>query len=193
MEALSTKRVRLRELVGSDADNLMRIFSDEAAMTFAPMAVTRERSVAVSAIEWHQENYRRLGYSAWAMVGCEGEFLGLAGLLPHEIGTELFYSLVRAHWGLGYATEVAAACRDFAFQKLGISRLISIIHPDHSKANAVARKVGMSEVGMITYWDRPNRLFEVQRRPNQSPEPTVMSVTPRADARVAPATTVAHL
>jgi hypothetical protein len=29
--------------------------------------------------------------------------------------------------------------------------------------------------------------------PNQSPEPTVMSVTPRADARVAPATTVAHL
>src|ERR1043165_1001439 len=25
-------------------------------------------------------------------------------------------------------------------------------------------------------------------RPNQSPEPTVMSVTPRADARVAPAT-----
>jgi GNAT superfamily N-acetyltransferase len=33
----------------------------------------------------------------------------------------------------------------------------------------------------------------VAKRPNQSPEPTVMSVTPRADARVAPATTVAHL
>jgi hypothetical protein len=31
------------------------------------------------------------------------------------------------------------------------------------------------------------------KRPNQSPEPTVMSVTPRAGARVAPATTVAHL
>jgi hypothetical protein len=31
------------------------------------------------------------------------------------------------------------------------------------------------------------------KRPNQSPEPTVMSVTPRADARVAPSTTVAHL
>jgi hypothetical protein len=30
-------------------------------------------------------------------------------------------------------------------------------------------------------------------RANQSPEPTVMSVTPRAGARVAPATTVAHL
>jgi hypothetical protein len=28
---------------------------------------------------------------------------------------------------------------------------------------------------------------------NQSPEPTVMSVTPAADAPVVPATTVAHL
>jgi hypothetical protein len=32
-----------------------------------------------------------------------------------------------------------------------------------------------------------------EKRPNQSPEPMVMSVTPRADARVAPATTMAHL
>jgi hypothetical protein len=31
------------------------------------------------------------------------------------------------------------------------------------------------------------------KRPNQSPEPTVMLVTPRADARVAPSTTVARL
>jgi hypothetical protein len=37
------------------------------------------------------------------------------------------------------------------------------------------------------------RLDEVAKGPNQSPEPTVMSVTPRAGARVAPATTVAHL
>jgi hypothetical protein len=35
--------------------------------------------------------------------------------------------------------------------------------------------------------------MKLQKRANQSPEPTAMSVTPRADARVAPATTVAHL
>jgi hypothetical protein len=33
----------------------------------------------------------------------------------------------------------------------------------------------------------------IRKSPNQSPEPTVMLVTPRADARVAPSTTVAHL
>ena len=32
-----------------------------------------------------------------------------------------------------------------------------------------------------------------QLRPNQAPEPTRTAVTPRADARVAPAAVVAHL
>jgi hypothetical protein len=41
--------------------------------------------------------------------------------------------------------------------------------------------------------ERPIILRSATRRPNQSPEPTALSVTPRADARVAPASTVAHL
>jgi hypothetical protein len=40
---------------------------------------------------------------------------------------------------------------------------------------------------------RKDLLMSFPKWPNQSPEPTVMSVTPRADARVAPALTVAHL
>lgn len=52
------------------------------------------------------------------------------------------------------------------------------------------------------YWDAVdefltayNRLVlaEVTRQPNNAPEPTTTAVTPRADARVAPAAVVAHL
>jgi hypothetical protein len=43
------------------------------------------------------------------------------------------------------------------------------------------------------FWGRWVTVVKEFKRPNQSPEPTVMSVTPRADARVAPATPVAHL
>jgi hypothetical protein len=35
--------------------------------------------------------------------------------------------------------------------------------------------------------------MEDTKRPNQSPEPTALLVTPRADARVAPSNAVAHL
>jgi hypothetical protein len=51
---------------------------------------------------------------------------------------------------------------------------------------------------LLCWWKGENHSGEEMRlpskeRPNQSPEPMVMSVTPRADARVAPATTMAHL
>ena len=162
MRILSTKRTQLREFVPADADSLMAIFGDVAAMQFAPMEVTQDRSVAASAIEWHIENYRRFGYGAWAVIGRGEAFVGLAGLLPHDVGTELFFSIVPAFWGRGFATEVASGCRDYAFGRLGIQRLISIIHPDHPRAVAVARKIGMTEAGMITFWNRENRLFELK-------------------------------
>ena len=41
-------------------------------------------------------------------------------------------------------------------------------------------------------WFSPERFLSV-KKPNQAPEPTRMLVTPRADARVAPSTRVAHL
>jgi hypothetical protein len=48
---------------------------------------------------------------------------------------------------------------------------------------------------VLTYSEDPEfpTNLRLKKRPNQSPEPTAMSVTPRACARVAPAIAVAHL
>lgn len=162
-QVLETQRTILREFVPDDADDLMRIFSDASAMEFAPMGVTHDRAVAERAIEWHLGNYRKAGYSAWAAIGkTDGKFVGLAGILPHEIGTELFCSLVPEFWGCGLGTELALACRDYAFQVLKIERLISLMHPDNTRAAAVARKVGMIETGTVERWGRRNRFFELK-------------------------------
>ena len=45
--------------------------------------------------------------------------------------------------GRGYATEAAAACRDYARTALGASRLIAIIHPDNRPSQRVAEKIGL--------------------------------------------------
>jgi RimJ/RimL family protein N-acetyltransferase len=156
----------------------MQILGDTDAMKYSPMPLARDRSEAVSMISWHMENYARHGVGAWAVIEkTTGEFIGQVGLLPHEIGTELFYSLVPRFWSRGFATEAACACRDYAFQKRHEKRLISIIHPNHVRAIAVARRVGMSETSMLRYWDRDNRVFEICNEPNQLPEPTLASGT----------------
>jgi RimJ/RimL family protein N-acetyltransferase len=52
--------------------------------------------------------------------------------------------VVGAAWqGRGYATEAAAACRDFARDVLGATRLIAIIHPDNRPSQRVAEKIGL--------------------------------------------------
>jgi RimJ/RimL family protein N-acetyltransferase len=60
---------------------------------------------------------------------------------------EVGYHVRRELWGRGFATEAAAACRDYARDYLRLRRLIAIIHPDNAASRAVARKIGMSSEG----------------------------------------------
>jgi RimJ/RimL family protein N-acetyltransferase len=164
MFELETSRTCLRRLTPSDADHVLRIFSDPEAMKYSPAETVQDRAAAADLIGWNQANYERHGVGAWAVIArSSAEFLGLAGLMPHATGWEVFYSFVREHWGQGYATETATACRDHAFARLGQTRLIAIVHPQNLRAVRVALKLGMRESGLIDFWGRPNRLFEILR------------------------------
>ena len=50
--------------------------------------------------------------------------------------------LIRAHWGFGYATEAAAAIRDWAYESRAIDRLVSLISPDNVRSQRVAQRLG---------------------------------------------------
>jgi RimJ/RimL family protein N-acetyltransferase len=49
---------------------------------------------------------------------------------------ELGWALTRAFWGHGYATEAAAAIRDWAQKRSRVERLVSLISPDNARSNA---------------------------------------------------------
>jgi len=55
---------------------------------------------------------------------------------------ELGWTLVRAHWGQGYATEAAIAVRDWGRRERGIGHLVSLIEPTNTRSQAVARRLG---------------------------------------------------
>ena len=46
--------------------------------------------------------------------------------------------------GRGFATEAAAACRAHARDRLGVDRLVAIIHPDNTPSKRVAERIGLS-------------------------------------------------
>ncbi len=55
------------------------------------------------------------------------------------------YILGRNFWGRGYATEGAASCVDYAFDRLNASEVIAEIRPGNSASRRVAERLGMTE------------------------------------------------
>ncbi len=81
---------------------------------------------------------------------------------------------------------------------LGLSLAIFFICASWPSANPFSSRfdpLGAWAFGgpaIVTAWNLW-RFWRMKKEPNQALEPTPIAVTPRADARVAPATGVAHL
>lgn len=101
--------------------------------------------------EWIVRNQRRYednGFGLWIMqLHDSGEFVGDCGLtIQHVDGVdelEVGYHVRASMQGRGYATEAAAASRDFARDALGYRRLIAIINPLNLPSQQVAAKIGL--------------------------------------------------
>ena len=57
---------------------------------------------------------------------------------------EVGYLFQRAFWHQGFATEAARACRNHAFNALGVSEVFSIIRDTNTASQNVARRNGMT-------------------------------------------------
>lgn len=66
---------------------------------------------------------------------------------------ELGWTLARAHWGRGYATEAALALRDWARRERRVGRLISLIAPGNAASQRVAQRLGARPAETVTLFD----------------------------------------
>jgi ribosomal-protein-alanine N-acetyltransferase len=145
---LETNRMLLRRQVLSDLDDLYALYCDPEIIKYLPDA-PRNLEETREELEWFlngHPKYPELGL--WATIHKEtGKFIGRCGLLPWEIdGThevEVAYTIARPYWGQGLATEAARAIRDYGFEKLNLSRLVSLIDPENVASQKVAEKIGM--------------------------------------------------
>ena len=124
-QILETRRLVLRHFVSEDSIALARVLSDPVAMKFYP--APHDRTGVEQWIERNLQRYSRDGIGLWAMdLKATGELIGDCGITRQQIENEFFYEigyhLRRDHWGNGYATEAAIACRDWGFANLKTNR-----------------------------------------------------------------------
>ena len=144
---LRTARLGLRRYVAGDAEALLDVFADSYAARFYP-AMNDPLRIR-KWIAWNLRNYEEHGFGLWAVERLsDGHFIGDAGLTmqtiegvaQHEIG----YHIHRDDRGLGYATEAARVCLDFAFEQVGAGFVCSVVHPENAASAKVAERVHAS-------------------------------------------------
>ncbi|HGG04082.1 MAG TPA: N-acetyltransferase [Aliiroseovarius sp.] len=85
------------------------------------------------------------GFGYWTVTRrSDDQVCGMVGLSqpPAYPELELGWMLCQPAEGHGFAFEAAKACRDWAFQKLPITTLVSYIDPDNTRSITLARRLG---------------------------------------------------
>lgn len=167
---LETERLMLREMNQEDYEALCRMLQDEEVMYAYEHAFEEEE--AHQWLDRQIQRYQEFGYGLWAVILKEnGEMIGQCGITRQECDgkmvLEVGYLFEKAYWHCGYATEAAAACKEYAFEKLGAKEVYSIIRDNNRASQNVAKRNGMECRGMFVkhYYnmDMPHLIFSAKR------------------------------
>jgi RimJ/RimL family protein N-acetyltransferase len=164
---LYTERLCLRVPTSQDDEDLYDLFADAEVMQGLGKEPVSAVEEVRSVIEGMIGGWRTDGLGAFILetAAPDRQVVGQAGLMIFDTRDwtpstwtragshaqpELGWALTRAYWGHGYATEAAAAIRDWAYERPDIDRLVSLISPDNVRSQNVAERLGAIPTETVT-------------------------------------------
>jgi RimJ/RimL family protein N-acetyltransferase len=148
---IETERLILRGWREDDLDAYAEMMADPEVMRFLGGPSARGdswRSMATMIGHWALR-----GFGLWAVERKrDGVLIGRVGVQYPEgwPSTEVAWTLGRAYWGQGYATEAAKASLDYGFKTTSLGKLISLIDPENQASLRVAQRLGYTKGGKAT-------------------------------------------
>ncbi|MFT6104543.1 MAG: RimJ/RimL family protein N-acetyltransferase [Paracoccaceae bacterium] len=163
---LITDRLTLRPLTAQDYPAMVA-FNASTRSQYAGGPATAEqvwRFLAVEIGHWVLRGYGRWGIDETAT----GTFVGMSGLWKPQgwPEPEIGYDLMDEQFeGKGFATEAATAVRNYAYDVLGWDTVISLVHPENTGSQGVAKRLGATKeapfkherFGSFDVWRHPSR------------------------------------
>jgi RimJ/RimL family protein N-acetyltransferase len=174
---IETERLRLRDWREADKEPFHRHCNTPAVMRWLGGVKTREvYDAVIDRLAGWQESY---GHTFWAVERkADGELLGFCGLKiangnnSSVLGeVEVGWRLREDSWGKGYAREAATASLDFAFDKLGVERVIALTVDGNEASRGLMKRLGMRRREDLDYVDpqwpetmNPVIVYEIERQ-----------------------------
>lgn len=146
---IETRRLYLRQLTLDDVTNLSLVLSDKESMRYYPHVFSEEE--VARWIERNIERYKNEGSGLYAVIRKDdGQFLGDCGItlqvIDGEILPEIGFHIISKYCNVGYATEAAEACKQYAIEELGYKSVYSYSEIENKASQKVSSKLGMNKI-----------------------------------------------
>jgi ribosomal-protein-alanine N-acetyltransferase len=159
-------RLILRRFDENDAEAILKFRGDPQVMQFSLTGPESREDIRIKYLPSCVKRYARDGFGQWAVIrksdgNCIGECGICAQIVDGSREYEISYRLRRDCWGQGLATEAAQACRDYGFEQIGLTRMISIIEPENAASIRVAEKMGMTLEKRASFHDIAAQIYGI--------------------------------
>lgn len=154
---IETERLILRPFTLEDAEASYEMSLDPIVMEFLG-------GVDTGTLENHRKiikkapvgDYEKYGFGRHAVIHKEtNEYMGFTGLkyIAELDEVDIGYRLKHKFWRQGYGYESALPCIDFAFNDLGLDRIIALANPENIASTGLMRKLGLTYEKEIHIYD----------------------------------------
>ena len=144
--------MELRLLAATDVDDVTELIADATTLRFTRVPEPPPEGFAQGWYERYEQGRETRSKEAFAIVGDDGAFLGLA-LAPtiddEAAEAELGYIVAAHARGRGVASEALRQLTAWAFEVRGIQRAYLLIDVDNAASGKVAERAGYRLEGVM--------------------------------------------
>lgn len=147
MYILETERLTLRRLTSDDAPFILELLNDAAFLRFiGDKGVRTIEDARKYILNGPVQSYAQFGFGLYLVTIKDKELpIGICGLIKREAleDVDIGFAFLPAFRANGLGSEAASAVRDYAFNVLGLERLLAITNPDNIGSIRVLEKIGL--------------------------------------------------
>lgn len=149
---VETKRLCLRPVMASDADDLFKIYGDPATNLFNPAGPYPDIHHAKTVLNRWLTHWENNGFGNWAIslrtnpeniIGFGGlSILSYADMSINNLG----YRFAEEVWGKGLATEFSECAVRYGFIDIKLTEISAVVRGNHLASQKVLQKTGLKYI-----------------------------------------------
>lgn len=165
IENFTTLRLKATRIKASDLDKL--VLMDSNASVMATLGGVKTLEETKQRLAWNLKQWNDYGHGLWLFYLKEtNEWVGRASVrhmvVDNQPEIELGYAVMPNFWRQGFATEMAKACIEIAFNVLHFDNIACFTMKGNVTSERVMQKLGFQYEKECLHADIPHVLYRLQ-------------------------------